>query len=86
MSINVKIASGLLNPNINAATGVNINVTAEIIALVKPNCRFTAEYNSQTEPTPANTLGSSIEKLENPNSRALSPIIIVASGGLSIET
>ena len=76
-------ASGLLNRNINAATGVSASAAPAIRPAAGPLVRRTAAYSSATAPTPINACGSSIVNALNPNSRPDNAITHSAAGGLS---
>ena len=54
-------ASGLLNRNINAATGVSARTSPAMSPAGGPNQRLTAAYSSRTDATPSSACGASID-------------------------
>ena len=76
-------ASGLLNRNISAATGVSASTAPAIRPAAGPLVRRTVAYNSATAATPISACGSSIVNALNPNSLPDKPITHSAAGGLS---
>src|SRR3984957_9914540 len=62
-------ASGLLNRNIRAATGVSASTSPAISPAGGPNHRRTAAYSSPTEATPSSACGTSIDHWLNPKIR-----------------
>ena len=76
-------ASGLLNRNINAATGVSASAAPAIRPAPGPLTRRTAAYSSATAPTPISACGSSMVNALKPNSLPDNPITHIAAGGLS---
>ncbi len=76
-------ASGLLNLNIRAATGVSASTSPAISPAACPNQRRTAAYSSTTEPTPSSACGTSIDHLLKPKIRADSSITHKEAGVLS---
>ena len=76
-------ASGLLNRNISAATGVSASTAPAIRPAAGPLVRRTVAYSSATAPTPISACGSSIVKALNPKSLPDKPITHSAAGGLS---
>ena len=77
-------ASGLLNRNISAATGVSASAAPAIRPAAgsagAPHGRHTA---APTAATPISACGSSIVNALNPNSLPDKPITHIAAGGLS---
>ena len=73
----------MLKRNISAATGVRASTSPDRSAAGLPNQRRTAAYRSATEATPSSACGTSMLKLENPNSRPESSITQSDAGGLS---
>ena len=76
-------ASGLLNRNINAATGVSASAEPASRPAAGPLVRRTAAYSSATAATPISACGTSMLQELNPNSRPDRPITHIAAGGLS---
>ncbi len=76
-------ASGLLNRNISAATGVRASTAPAIRPAAGPLVRRTVAYSSATAATPISASGSSIVNALNPNSLPNKPITHNAAGGLS---
>ncbi len=76
-------ASGLLNRNINAATGVSANTAPASSAAPSPLTRRTAAYSSATAPTPSSACGTSTLHELSPNSRTDTSITHSAAGVLS---
>src|SRR5882724_10065184 len=76
-------ASGLLNRNISAATGVRANATPATKPAAGPATRRTAAYSRATEATPSSACGASMLQLEKPKIRPESPINQSEAGGLS---
>ncbi len=83
MSSSTINASGLLNRNIKAATGVSASTAPAIRPATGPLHRRTVEYSSATEPTPINACGTSMVNELKPNSLPDRPITHIAAGGLS---
>ena len=69
--------------NINAAAGTDARAKPASKPAVGFATRLTAAYTVATAATPINACGRSKLKLENPNTRADSPITHSAAGGLS---
>jgi hypothetical protein len=82
-SSNTSKASGLLNRNINAATGVSANAAPASNAAPSPPTRRTAAYKSATAPTPSNACGTSTLHGFKPNSRTDTSMTHSAAGVLS---
>src|SRR3954452_12278402 len=76
-------ASGLLNRNISAATGVRANSTPAPMPAQCPNHRFTVACSSHTAATPSRACGTSIDQELKPKTRPESSIGHSDSGGLS---
>ena len=83
MSSSTSRASGLLNRNINDATGVRASTAPAIRPAAGPLHRRTVAYSSPTEATPINACGSSMVNALKPNSLPDRPITHIAAGGLS---
>src|ERR1700712_804592 len=64
------IASGLLNRNINAATGVTASAVPANRPAPAPDTRLTAAYSTPTDATPISACGIRMAKELTPNSRA----------------
>ncbi len=77
------MASGLLNRNISAATGVSASTTPEISPAPAPNRRRTAAYTTATVPTPMSTSGTRIAHEFRPKIRTESSIGHRKAEGLS---
>ena len=82
-SSNTSSASGLLKRNMSAATGVIARIRPERRAARCPNQRLTVAYSSATAAMPSSACGSSMLKLEKPNTREESSISHSDAGGLS---
>ena len=76
-------ASGLLNRNIKAATGVSANTAPASNAAPSPLTRRTAAYNNATAPTPSSACGTSTLHGFSPNSRTDTSMTHSAAGVLS---
>ncbi len=76
-------ASGLLNRNINAATGVNASTAPASNPVRGPLTRATAPYSSATAATAISACGISMLALLKPNICPDSPIAHCETGGLS---
>ena len=76
-------ASGLLNRNINAATGVNASTAPASNPVRGPLMRATAPYSSATAATAINACGISMLALLKPKICPDSPITHCETGGLS---
>src|SRR5581483_7606459 len=76
-------ASGLLNRNISAATGVTASTAPAMSPAACPEVRRTAAYSTPTAATPSSACGSRMAKEFTPNSRADSSISQSEAGGLS---
>src|SRR5919112_5324231 len=76
-------ASGLLNLNISAATGVSARSAPVINPTAGPATRRTVAHSSATEPTAMSACGASMLHDEKPNIRADSAITQSEAGGLS---
>ncbi len=76
-------ASGLLNRNISAATGVSASAAPAIRPAPGPLHRRTVAYSVPTEPTPINAWGRSIVKALKPKILPDNPINHNDAGGLS---
>ena len=81
--VNTRNASGLLNRNISAATGVSAMSAPAIRPAAGPNQRLTPAYVRATVPSPIRAWGTSIEAEEKPKMRAERTITHNAPGGLS---
>src|SRR5207302_8660585 len=68
------MASGLLNRNINAATGVRAMTAPARRLAASPNHRFTAAERSPTAATPSMACGRRMLQLLTPNTRAVRAI------------
>ena len=77
------IASGLLNRNISAATGVSARTEPASNPAGAPNQRRTVRYRTPTDPTPMSAWGTRIDQLLTPKIRALITIGQRNSGDLS---
>src|ERR1700726_464782 len=77
------MASGLLNRNISAGTGVSARAAPASRPAAGPDQRRTAAYSRPTEATPSSACGASMLQLEKPKIRADNPMIHNAAGGLS---
>ena len=62
-------ASGLLNRNISAATGVSARTSPAMSPAGGPNQRLTAAYSSRTDATPSSACGASIDHWLKPKIR-----------------
>ena len=76
-------ASGLLNLNIRAATGVSARTSPATSPAAGPNQRRTAAYSSATEATPSRACGTSIDHWLKPNTRPDSSMTHSEPGVLS---
>src|SRR5580698_2210705 len=76
-------ASGLLNRNISAATGVSASTSPAISPAIGPDQRRTAAYSSPTEATPSSACGASIDHWLKPKIRPDSSITHSDPGVLS---
>src|SRR6195256_3374986 len=76
-------ASGLLNRNINAATGVNASTAPASSPVRGPLMRATAPYSKATAATAINACGIIMLALLKPNICPDSPITHCETGGLS---
>src|ERR1700677_1615156 len=76
-------ASGLLNRNISAATGVSASTAPAISPATGPDQRRTAAYSSPTDATPSRACGSSMDHWLKPNIRPDSSITHSDPGVLS---
>ena len=76
-------ASGLLNRNIRAATGVSASTSPAISPASGPNHRRTAAYSSATEATPSSACGTSIDHWLKPKIRPDSSMTHNEAGVLS---
>ena len=76
-------ASGLLNRNISAATGVSASTAPAIRAGTQPATRRTAAWSRATAPTPIRACGTSMLQDEKPKIRADAAITHSDAGGLS---
>ena len=76
-------ASGLLNRNIKAATGVTASVSPASRPAAAPNCRRMVAHSNATEPTPRSACGTSIAHELSPKMRTDKDISHNDIGGLS---
>src|SRR6478735_10047505 len=76
-------ASGLLNRNISAATGVSASRAPATRPAAGPDQRLTAAYRVATVPTPISACGASMANEENPKIRVDATITHIDAGGLS---
>src|SRR4029078_298176 len=76
-------ASGLLNRNINAATGASANTAPASNAAPSPPTRRTAAYSNATAPTPSSACGTRMLHGFSPNSRTDTSMTHSAAGVLS---
>ena len=76
-------ASGLLNRNMRAATGVVASTTPARSAAPGRNHRLTLATTSATDPTPINAWGTRIDHELTPKRRAEIPMTHSAAGALS---
>ncbi len=76
-------ASGLLNRNISAATGVSASTAPAISPAAGLNRRRTAAYTTATVATPISTSGTRTDQDESPKIRTARAIGHRAAGGLS---
>src|SRR5439155_3173885 len=81
-SSSVSSASGLLYRNISAAAGVTASAAPANSPAPGPAQRRTAPYSRPTAATPSSACGTSIDQLENPNTRPDSAITHNEPGGL----
>jgi hypothetical protein len=79
----VRMASGLLNRNISAATGVRASAAAARMAATSPAHRRTTRWRVTTATTPARASGARMAHDENPKIRAEISWTQNAAGGLS---
>jgi hypothetical protein len=79
----VSSASGLLNVNISAATGVDATTTPATSPPAAPNWRRTVAWTTPTVATPMSTCGKRMLKELRPKSRTDNPITQREAGGLS---
>ena len=77
------MASGLLNRNISAATGVRASTAPAMSPATAPCQRFTAAYSTPTDATPMRAWGTRIDHEFTPKMRAAITIGHNESGGLS---
>ncbi len=82
-SSSVSSASGLLNRNIRAATGVTASTAPASRPAAPPNHRRTVAYSSPTAATPSSACGTRMLHALTPNRRAEISITHSAAGGLS---
>ena len=82
-SSSVSSASGLLNRNMSAATGVSANTAPAISPPNAPPRRRTLRYSSQTAATPSRACGARMLHELKPKMRALSDMTHTAAGVLS---
>ena len=82
-SIRTSSASGLLNRNMSAATGVSAKIAPAARPAPAPNHRLTAAYSSPTAATPSSAWGTSMLQLLKPKIRPDSDITHSEAGGLS---
>lgn len=82
-SSSTSIASGLLNRNINAATGVRASTDPASRPAPAPATRRTAAYSTATAPTPISACGTSTLHGFSPNIRTEMSITQSAAGVLS---
>ena len=76
-------ASGLLNRNISAATGVSASTSPASNPAAAPNRRTTTARSNATEATPSSACGTSIAQVFRPNTRTDNDINHSDIGGLS---
>src|ERR1700722_19578921 len=80
---NTNRASGLLNRNINAATGVSARTPPASSAVLPENARRTVKYTNATVATPIRASGSRMLNELSPNRRTETSINHKLIGGLS---
>src|ERR1700761_8201685 len=83
VSSSTSSASGLLNRNISAATGVSARVSPAISPAAGPNQRRTAAYSTATEATPSSACGTSMLQELTPKIRPEISITHSEAGVLS---
>jgi hypothetical protein len=83
ISTSTSRASGLLNRNINTATGVSASTAPAISLAPGPATRRAAAYSSPTDATPISACGARMLQLLTPKIRTDSPVIHNAAGVLS---
>ena len=83
VSSRTRRASGLLNRNIRAATGVSASTAPATSPAAAPNQRRTAAKRRPTAATPSSACGTRMLQAFSPNTRAESSITQRAAGGLS---
>ena len=76
-------ASGLLNRNISAATGVSASTAPARSPAAAPNQRRTAEYTTPTVATPMSAWGTNRDQELSPNTRTDNAGSHNDAGGLS---